>query len=208
MITPPKEFIEVFKATNGALSVTESIAIMNLAAQAPKGLAIEYGTYRGKSAFSAAVGLGAIEFTLVDPIFEDTDIVDEINKNYLSLNLKPDVWYSPNKSIVQLDETNEMYAWVFLDSGDHDSDVMDEIRLLENRILPNGILVFHDIFSQFIKVTDAYTYLLGTGKYEEILINWDEIVEYVNANDLEANNLSWHHQELKNPCFVGALKRK
>ena len=54
MITPSKEFWEVFKKTNGALSSAESLAIINIAAQAPpNGLACEFGVYHGKSAMSA-----------------------------------------------------------------------------------------------------------------------------------------------------------
>jgi len=42
----------------------------------------------------------------------------------------------------------------------------------------------------------------------KINIDWDKIVSYVNENNLEEGNTSWHHNELKNPCFVGAVKRK
>lgn len=85
---------------------------------------------------------------------------------------------------------------------------MKEVLALEDRMVEGGIIAFHDFRAQFLQVNEAYDYLLGTGKYEEIKIDWNEIVSYVNENELEVGNISWHHQELQNPCFVGALRRK
>jgi predicted O-methyltransferase YrrM len=207
MILPSKEFIDKFKATPGALSVCESIAIMNIAAQAPESSYLELGTYRGKSALSALVTLKNGSFDLVEPEFIDEnirhDVMTTIGKtNNVNVNLIPD--YSTN--IIEL--YNHL-CYVFVDSGSHQDGLpMQEVKLLEDRVVQGGIIAFHDFLSQFREVHEAYYYLVETGKYEEIPINWQEIVEYVKENDLEKGNDSWHHTEMEFPCFVGALKRK
>ena len=209
MITPSKEFWKIFKKTNGALSCAEALAIMNLASLAPKGYWLELGVYHGKSAMAAANGGICICFILVDPIFNDADIdiLEGIKKavNY-DIGLLPYDDYSIN----MLPKTTEVFSYVMVDSGSHQDGIpMQEVKLLEDRIIKDGVIAFHDFRSQFIEVEEAYNYLLGTGKYEEIIINWKEITDYVDENNLEdGTNKSWHHTELKNPCFVGALRRK
>jgi len=210
MITPPKDFWNIFKNTNGALSCTEAVAIMNIAAQcSPKGLAAEFGVYNGKSAMSAMVAENFAEFHLVDTEFSKTISVSDVGTNLIkAVPNHPRLVFIVGSSLDYLDGSNYMFSYVFVDSGNHQDLPMKEVKALEDRIVPGGIIAFHDLFAQFIQVTEAYEYLLGTGKYEEIKINWDEIISYVNENNLEEGNLSWHHNELKNPCFVGALKRK
>lgn len=206
MITPTSEFWKVFKETNGALSCTEAVAIMNIASQAPESSYLELGTFRGKSALSALVSLKNGSFDLVEPEFIDENICNEVlttigKTNYVAVNLISD--YSTN-----IIKNYNHLCYVFVDSGSHQYGLpMQEVKLLEDRMVQGGIIAFHDAFSQFNEVTEAYEYLISTGKYSPIDINWNEIIEYVNANDLETNNLSWHHPELKNPCFVGAVKR-
>jgi len=209
MITPTPEFWEVFKETNGALSCTEAVAIMNIAAQAPEGLFLEAGSFHGKSAMAAAYGLRDGSFYMLDPIFEDRTIADKVQ------DLVFDIHFC-NIDTIALEEYSidfipkfKDYSYVFVDSGSHQDGLpMQEVKLLEDRMVQGGIIAFHDFRSQFVEVEGAYNYLLSTGKYEEIIIDWNEIIEYVNANNLEEGNSSWHHNELKNPCFVGALKRK
>jgi hypothetical protein len=46
-------------------------------------------------------------------------------------------------------------------------------------------LHYHDKGSQFTRVDEAYNYLLSTGKFEEIKINWEDIFEYVKWHNLE-----------------------
>lgn len=187
MITPSKEFLEVFKNTDGALSCAESIAIMNIAAQANElnGLWFEFGTYKGKSAMAAAFGMDKPDksFWLVDPIFEDWNSVLLIKGNQILNNTcKAVAWADLSINVIpQYDN----YAYVFVDSGSHQDGLpMQEVKLLEDRIVKDGIIAFHDFRSQFKEVEEAYNYLLGTGKFEEIKINWDEIIEYVNQNNL------------------------
>lgn len=210
MITPTPEFWKKFKETNGALSCTEAVAIMNLAAEAPKtdGWAIELGTFNGKSAMSAMVGLSECFFMLLDPIFDDNKVIAEVFNNIKDVNTTVTLKFSPIYSTDFLPHLAP-YSYVFVDSGSHQDGLpMQEVKLLEDNVLQGGIIAFHDWDSQFTEVKEASDYLVGTGKYEYININWDEIISYVNDNNLEDNNTSWHHNELKNPCFVGAVRRK
>lgn len=210
MIVPNEEFWKIFKETDGALSCTEAIAIMNIAAQCKEGLFVEYGTFMGKSALSALIGLPRGLFYLYEPDFD----TGKINKEEVRETLMPfakhinHLYLCSEYSINVITEYND-YSYAFIDSGSHQDGLpMQEVKLLEDRMVEGGIIAFHDWNSQFREVKEASDYLVNTGKYEYIPINWDEIIEYVNDNNLEANNLSWHHRELKNPCFVGAVKRK
>lgn len=212
MLKGTAEFWEVFKATNGALSTAEALAIMNIAAQAPQGNYIELGTHKGKSALSAAVSLKEGEFILVDPIFDEApEIFHPITIAWRELKFISEPVYSPNKSIIELEEGDVTdFAYCFVDSGLHDEMVMEEAKLLEDMIISKGIIAFHDYLNQFTAVERAYDYLLSTGKYEKIEINWQEIFDYVAEHNLEEGNNSWHqYPQLPHPPnFVGALRRK
>lgn len=210
MIQPSKEFWEVFKKTEGALSCCEAIAIMNIAAQAPVGEYLELGTYKGKSAMSAIHSLNQDGvFHSVDPEFEKAIHTEEvIYQIYSATSTKIPVICFPSFSTEIIPQFN-ILSYVFVDSGSHgDGLPMAEVKLLEDRLITGGIIVFHDFRSQFIEVEQAYNYLIGTGKYEEISISWEEVKDYVREHDLEKGNNSWHHNELDFPCFVGALRRK
>jgi hypothetical protein len=103
----------------------------------------------------------------------------------------------------------EELAYVMVDSGSHgDGLPMQEVKMLEDRIISGGVILFHDFRSQFSEVEQAYDYLLSTGKYEEIIIDWNPINQYVIEKNLEEGNQTWHHTELESPNFLGALKRK
>lgn len=209
MILPSKEFIELFKKTPGALSVCESITIMNIAAQAPKGLWLEMGTYKGKSAMSAAYGGDATEFRLIEPLFESEVSTGEI-ANKISSVIKNHITlaFIIGYSIDYLQNTNDKYSYVFSDAGSHgDGLPMQEVKLLEDRIIEGGIICFHDWGSQFKEVKEASDYLVSTGEYEYINIDWGTIISHVRENDLEKDNDSWHHREMDFPCFVGAVKK-
>lgn len=207
MIYPPPSIIDKIKATNGALSVCESIAIINLASQAPQGLYLELGVWHGKSAMSAAFALQKGTFILVDPIFEDDKIADLVINNVSEVNNKHTYAISPRLSFSVIPQHRD-YTYVMVDSGSHQDGLpMQEVKLLEDKIAKGGIVVFHDWNSQFKEVKEAADYLVNTGKYEYMPIDWDSIIKYVNINNLEANNDSWHHNELPFPCFIGALKR-
>jgi len=206
---PSASFFEKFKATDGALSCCEAIAIFNLAKLAPTSRYVELGTYKGKSAMSAAAALKDGSFDLIEPEFGKSiwgqGVVNEVVSvapNKLNVYAIPE--YSTN-----MIQCYEKLAYVFVDSGSHQDGLpMQEVKLLEDKMLQGGIIAFHDWNSQFVEVKEASDYLVRTGKYEYININWPTIIRYVRENELEIGNKSWHHNELEFPCFVGAVKRK
>jgi hypothetical protein len=214
MITPSKEFWEIFKSTPGALSTTEAIAIMNIAAQAPKGIFLELGSHKGKSSQCIALIVSFLKeegtFIAVEPEFTDENwkqpFVGTISRMLPESGFG---WWS-KYSTEMIHEYDEL-SFCFVDSGTHSDDlVMNETKMLDDRMISGGIIAYHDCFSQFTKVTEAYEYLLSTGKYEPIEINWQEIFDYVAEHNLEEGNNSWHqYPELPHPPnFVGALRRK
>jgi hypothetical protein len=212
MITPSLKFIEQFKNTVGALSVTEAIALYNIALKAPEGIFIELGSHKGKCSQVIALAVGRLKekatLILVEPEFSDDDWRN--NVSWLVGKMIPygGFYMYADYSINVLPENNE-YSFVFVDSGSHaDGLPMHEAILIDERIMSGGIVAWHDYLSQFVEVEIAYNYLLSTGKYEEVIINWDEVVSYAKEHDLEKGNNSWHHTELEFPCFLGALRRK
>ena len=214
MIYPTKEFLEIFKKTPGALSVAESICIMNLAALAPEGVYAEIGSHKGKSGMSARVSLKPGKFYLVDPIYSDVGIRDRamitvvmsygMGGNGVEVSGVAD--YSTN--VIQ---KYAPYSYFFWDSGEHAGEVLKkETELLEDAIIPGGILVSHDINNQFLEQKQAMEKLVSTGKYEWIPINWQEIFDYMKENNItEEDNNSWHtYPDLPHsPNFVGAIRR-
>ena len=207
MITPNQDFWKIFKETNGALSVSESIFIMQAANLAPKGTYVELGVAYGKSAMSACTTLKEGFLHLVDPLFEDNKVLNQVYDKVSGINKDVKVKMLPIYSTDFLPKFAP-YSYVMMDSGDHDEIVMKEINLLKDNMVSGGVIVMHDLDSQFLAVRKGYDYLLGTGNYEEIKPEWEEINNYVNENNLNEGNISWHHTELQNPNFVGALKRK
>lgn len=209
MITPHPDFWNTFKKTNGALSVAEAVAIINIASQAPQGgWAIELGTHMGKSGMSAMLVLDDCFFLLVDPIFEDKKIMEEVDNTLQSINPTIKLKYSSLYSTDILPQFAP-YSYCMVDSGSHQDGLpLQEVKLLEDNMMQGGVIVFHDWNSQFKEVKEASDYLVGTGKYEYIPISWDEINAYVDANNLNEANQSWHHTELQNPNFLGAVRRK
>lgn len=218
MIIPIKQFWDVFKETAGALSTAEALAIMNIAALAKEGVYIELGTHKGKSAMAALVSLKSYSgvgnppvFYLVDPIFADIELAKTVQTSImLATNKNMAYAYESTTSLEEIPKHNN-YSYVFLDSGSHgDGLPMQEVKLLEDRIIQGGIIAFHDYKNQFTEVEIAYDYLVGTGKYEPINIDWQEIFDYVKYRNLEQGNNSWHlYPELPHPPnFVGALIRK
>lgn len=208
LITPPLNFWQHFRNTNGALSVSEGLAIIQIASTIKNdGFYAEFGTYHGKSAMCAAYGLKEGKFFLVDPILEG-ELIEKVIQNVKQFAHKKLIVGTFDKYSTDVIPLYNDYAYTMIDSGSHQDGLpMQEVKLLEDRMAESGVILFHDFKSQFSEVEEAYNYLIITGKYEEIPIDWESIIAYVNENNLEEGNISWHHNELKNPCFLGAVKR-
>jgi len=203
--------LDSFKIIPGAFSVTECIALVNICDQAPAGVYLELGTHKGKSAYAAVYSLKPGLFHLVDPIFEDNELAYKVS--YVTATLgSGDKILCPTHADISLNvipKFNEL-SYVFVDSGSHQDGLpMQEAKLLEDRVIQGGIIAWHDFKNQFREPAEAAQYLVDTGKYEWIDINWQEIIDYVSQHNLEEGNDSWHvYDDRPFPNFVGAVKRK
>lgn len=230
---PTKEFIEEFKRTPGAISVCEAVAIYWIASQSPEGgIYMEVGSNAGKASMSAAHGIDRESpFFMVDPIYDLNN--REAFKHSVQGSPENVPWgyvFEPdfNSRVcnrittvskmtpfllgdysVNVFNNNKNYSYVFIDSDDHQLElVMEEVKILEDKMIPGGIIAFHDFQNQYHGPFEAYKYLISTGKYEAINIPWDDIKKFVSENNLESGNDSWHMPGHALPCFVGAVRRK
>lgn len=230
---PSNSFYEHFKPTPGAISCCEAAAIFWLAGKVPMGTCMDLGSNAGKAAMSAAAALKYVEFVMVDPIYDLTnreafkhsvqgvpenmpwsyvndpfflekvkERIFTVSNTFVHATLRGD--YSENV-IPRYDR----YGYVFIDTDDHQEElVMAEVRLLEERMLPGGIIAFHDFENQYAAPKKAAEMLVKTGNFDFVDIPWADIQEYVKSRDLEKGNNSWHMPGVELPCFVGAVIRK
>lgn len=215
---PPLDFWDLLKSTPGAMSTAEAIFMYNACLQVEsEGVCVEMGTAHGKSALVTLMAWkhkGQKTLYLLEPEFEKMDFLKDTHKNIKQFQNR----HCDNTTCVFLKNTSteflpqhDRYAYIMWDSGDHGGDLVSrEKPLLEDNITIGGVLVMHDINSQFTACTEAYQSLIASGKYEAIQYNWQEIFDYVKEHNLEEGNNSWHiYNELPHPPnFIGALKRK
>lgn len=209
---PSKEVIKQFQETHGAMSVAEGLALYNICLQAPQGEWVELGSHRGKSTtmISAATTEGST-LHLVEPEFEDKewekDVIEKVSRFGKAEMVITYADYSTNV----LPKIFKHLSFLFVDSGNHGEEIVQsEKPLYENKIVSGGIIAFHDLNSQFTAVTRCYEQLIASGNYDIIEIDWTSILDFVENNNLENENKSWHlYPELPYPPnFIGALKRK
>jgi len=214
---PPIEFWVHFKKTKGAMSTAEAIFLYNACLQVDgDGVCVEMGTAYGKSAMvtlMAWADKGRKTLFLLEPLFEGIDFLREVHtsiKDFQKELHNTNCVFLKNLSTDFLPKYDK-YSYIFWDSGDHSPELVNKEKpLLEDKVIKGGILVLHDINSQFTACTEAYNDLINSGKYEAIEYDWQEIFDYVAKNNLEDGNNSWHqYPELPHPPnFIGALKRK
>lgn len=234
MIYPIQQFIDEFKKSPGALSVSESIALMNITSGCKEGNYIECGSNAGKSGMSAAYGLPEGKFYMIDPIFDLTnleawkhsiqghpsnlawgyasepDFKDKVMSRIIFASMgRVEPILLGSYSELELPKYGD-YSFAFIDSDNHQRErVFTEISILEDKMVQGGIIAFHDFGNQYIYPKEGHSHLIATGKYENVEINWSEIFDYVRENKLEDGNNSWHEKGSEEfPKFVGAARRK
>ena len=199
--------LSLFKSTPGAMSCAEGEALSRLAASAPTGIYIESGSHSGKSTVAIASALHrGCELHMIDPDFKRPTAailgdLQSVSEATFIFHISP--------SVEALPRISGDFAFVFLDSGDHSYELCRaECDIVAPRMVKGGIIAFHDLDSQFKGVRQCYDELLATGEFEEIKIPWDDILKEVILGRLEDGNQTYHHTELANPMFLGALRRK
>lgn len=203
--------LSLFKSTPGAMSVCEGLALSRLAYESGgfrnEGIYIESGSHSGKSTVAIASALyEECELHMIDPDFKrpPSDILGDLksaSEATFIFHIAP--------SVEALPRIAGELSFVFLDSGDHSYELCRaECNIVAPRMVKGGIIAFHDLNSQFKGVRQCYDELLATGEFEEVVIPWKDIEAEVVAGNLEAGNDTYHHTELANPMFLGALRRK
>lgn len=227
MIFPTQQQIDLFKNTQGAISVCEMCAIAHVASLAPEGNAVDLGSHAGKSSIAAAVGLRhACNFYLVDPVYDLTNqlswshtcqkSVDNMGWPYCK-----DVYFHKNvrDKIAQVNphlnvqlcgthslhalQTLQQIAYIFIDSDQHQENLLrEELHLIIPKLCKGAIVAFHDYGNQFTAVEKLYNELIQQN-FGQVEIDHQAIKAFV--GDQETNNLTWHATTVPQPLFVGAL---
>lgn len=215
---PPIDFWDLFKSTPGAMSTAEAIFMYNACLKVNGDyVAVEMGTFKGKSALVTMMAWkhkGQKVLNLLEPEFENLTFLQEAHRNIKQFQNR----HCDNTTCVFLKNLStdflplhNKYSYIMWDSGSHSHELVQaEKPLLEDKVEQGGIIVMHDINSQFTACTEAYHEFITSGKYEAVEFNWQEIFDYVQEHQLEEGNNSWHlYPELSHPPnFIGALKRK
>lgn len=212
---PPVKFWEYFKNTNGAMSSAEAIFMYNTCLMVKDiGNWVEMGTAYGKSAIVSLMAWIDREEHLFVMLEPNENIIKEAQENIVSF--KKEFGGKIICPIVQeystgyLDRENG-FSYIMWDTGSHGQELVSlEKPLIDKKIISGGILIMHDINSQFTACTNAYKELIFSGKYEPIEFSWKEIFDYVIENNLEEGNKSWHLYPKLNhpPNFIGAVIKK
>lgn len=74
-------------------------------------------------------------------------------------------------------------------------------------MLPGGLVFYHDFKNQYKGPRRAYKYLVSTGKYEAVPIDWGFAEKIAKEYQLEENNDSWHMPGVEFPAFIGCARR-
>jgi hypothetical protein len=200
-----------------------------------EGMAADLGSHAGKSSIAGAAGCydagmrGA--FYMVDPVYDLGNVeawkqtvqgeawrapwnhirakdFDEKTETVVRVNSGMIPVLCGQVSLPWLKTITGKFSYVFIDSDDHQPElVMAEVRELEDRMFPGGLILFHDFGNQYHGPKEAWNYLQRTGKFEAIEPNWDAAREVSRTTGLEATNDSWHARDNPFPCFVGAVRK-
>lgn len=224
MILPNEAFLKNFKSTQGAISVAEAIAIMNIAMEVKIGGDwITLGAHAGKDTMSASYGFSTTgisgDYYMIDPCYdmgnaeawEHTIQKKSENMGWLYFN-EPGFCERVKERVKEVSNglvnpiligsysekeipKHDKISWCFQDSDNHQPErVYSELELLKPRMIIGGIITMHDVGNQYITPKEALEQLIQSGEYENVPIDWKSIFDYVRENKLEEGNDSWHEK--------------
>ncbi len=113
-----------------------------------------------------------------------------------------DVRLFGRSSLQFLNECNGPFSYAFVDTDDHQEELVTaEARALEDKMALGALVIFHD-YGNYHGPVMAGDYLVSTGKYVQVKVDWKFADSIVEQNNLEGGNDSWagpHHKYLG--CF-------
>lgn len=230
-----KEFIDHFKRIPGAVSVAEAVGLFLAVKEhisKKTTHAVDLGSHSGKSSSvgSAALTAAGIEgiFYMVDPLYdafnpeawkESTQStpntygydIPSFKKEVLSLVSKfssMEFELYGISSIQFLKETPFSFGYAFIDTDDHSDTLKKELPLLLPKMIPGGIIIFHDYGNQYHVPFEEAKKLVDSGEYFLVPIDWEKINTIAEELGGETGNSSWHCCETSKINFVGIIKKK
>jgi hypothetical protein len=97
------------------------------------------------------------------------------------------------------------FSYAFIDTDDHsDGLTMSEAKGVEHAMAPGALVLFHD-YGNYSGPIKAGEYLVATGKYEKIRINWNPARKTVAEHNLDEGNDSWAGPQ---HSHIGCFRRK
>lgn len=177
------------------------------------------------------------EFCLVDPLFDMMND-KEWERSYVKLtkDRKPEGWQifdnhneftlnnvskaAPTSltvtpyglsSLSFFNQRTDPIALMMVDSGDHLHDIVfSEIELFKDRVVPNGLVFYHDFANQFTAPLEGVQYLCKECGYEQIEMPWKEAEFLAEMFGLEEkDNNSWlNYGDIQYYNFMGCCRKK
>ena len=232
-----KDLIDHFKKIPGAISVYEAVGLYLTIINECKikfTYGADLGSYAGKSSCVGSAALSEINacthFCLVDPLYGDKDNpytwrhtrggnprswhFDQPNANEIILadaskfsKLTHSLAGVPS---VEFLESCPPLGYIFIDTDDHGPEtIAEELAFIKNKLLPGGIIAFHDYGNQYSAPLLAAEKLVASGEYEQLEIDWPRINQLGDEYGGEEGNNSWQvYAEIPKTNFLGCVRRR
>ena len=232
-----KEIIDHFKKLPGAISVYEAVALYMTITNECKiqfTYGADLGSYAGKSSCIGSAALSEINacthFFLVDPLYGDKDDpytwrhtrggnprsyhFDQPNANEIILadasKFSKLIHSLEGVPSVEFLEKCPPLGYVFIDTDDHSEvTITGELAFIKNKLLPGGIIGFHDYGNQCTAIILAANKLVSSGEYEQLEIDWLRINQLADELGGEEGNDTWqNYPDIKKINFLGCIRKR
>jgi len=219
------EVFEYVKNIYGGVNISEMVGLYDTIVKnlkCPEGIAADFGSHEGKS---STIGAAALSFLNRTDAFYSVELI-EFGKPGVKERVKERVMKFSSGPVTLVEgfsvdfiDTHGPFSYVFVDTDHSLEIVMGETKRLEDRMLPGGLIFFHDFKNQYPAPAQAHQYLIDTGKYEEVEIDWDAAIRFTRDNGLGQDDKTFarydgvHCESLSNltpfehPVFIGCAKK-